>query len=99
MDIVFEAIAEELKDELHPDFDPPYTTFNVGLIRGGSAKNVIPGECRFTIEWRPIPGQDPHRVLDLLSKAVESERQLPRGFQVRIAGTDVNDKSFFALAL
>src|SRR2546423_14066506 len=42
----FEANAEQLKGETHPDFDPPYTTFNVGLIRGGTAKNVIPGECR-----------------------------------------------------
>jgi len=80
----FEAIAEELKDEHHPDFDPPYTTFNVGLIRGGSAKNVIPGKCHFTIEWRPIPGQEPHRVLDLLSKAVESERQSDPEFDCEV---------------
>src|SRR5436190_3001570 len=70
-----EKIAEQLKDEQHPDFDPPYTTLNVGLIRGGTAKNVIPGECRFTLEWRPVPGQHPTRVLDLLSLSIKAELQ------------------------
>ena len=35
---------------------PPYTTLNVGIIRGGKARNIIAGECRFTLEWRPLPG-------------------------------------------
>ena len=56
----------QLEADKHPDFDPPFTTLNVGLIRGGTAKNVIAGECRFTLEWRPIPGQGSDRVLDLV---------------------------------
>lgn len=80
----FEALAEQLKDEAHPDFDPPYTTFNVGLIRGGSAKNVIPGECRITIEWRPVPGQQPLRILELLSQAVAAERENDPEFECEI---------------
>jgi len=80
----FEELAERLKEETHADFDPPYTTFNVGLIRGGTAKNVIPGECRFTIEWRPVPGQDPRRVLELLSDAINVERRRDADFQGEI---------------
>lgn len=80
----FEALAEELKTETHADFDPPYTTYNVGLIRGGTAKNVIPGECRFTIEWRPVPGQDPHRVLEVLSLAIETERNNEPDFDCQV---------------
>lgn len=30
-------------------FDPPYTTVGVGVLRGGTARNAIPGDCR--IEW------------------------------------------------
>ncbi|HEX8338855.1 MAG TPA: M20/M25/M40 family metallo-hydrolase, partial [Pyrinomonadaceae bacterium] len=41
-----ETVAEELKALPHGAFDPPHTTLNVGLIRGGTAKNVIAGECR-----------------------------------------------------
>jgi len=70
-----ESIAQRLQESQHPDFDPPYTTLNVGLIRGGSAKNVTAGECRFTLEWRPIPGQKSSEVLDLVNSAIDEEKQ------------------------
>lgn len=69
-----EGIAEELHSDEHPAFDPSHTTLNVGLVHGGTAKNVVPGECRFTLEWRPIPGQGPQRVLDLLADAIAAEQ-------------------------
>jgi acetylornithine deacetylase len=75
-----EAIAEQLRSDEHAAFDPPCTTLNVGLIRGGTAKNVIPGECRMTLEWRPIPGQQPSRVLDLLYSVIEEEKQRDAAF-------------------
>src|SRR2546421_9308152 len=65
-----EEIAEELKSDRRDGFDPPYTTLNVGLINGGSAKNVIAGECRFTLEWRTIPGQSSDHVLSEVRTAV-----------------------------
>ncbi len=68
-----EKIAEELRSEAHADFDPPYTTLNVGVIQGGTAKNVVAGSCRFTLEWRPIPGQKPTRLLELLHSAIAEE--------------------------
>jgi acetylornithine deacetylase len=55
-----------LREEQDESFQPPYTTVNVGLIQGGKAKNILPGACRFTVEWRPIPGQRPERVVELL---------------------------------
>jgi acetylornithine deacetylase len=72
---VIERIAEELENEQHPAFDPPFTTLNVGLVQGGTAKNVIAGKCRFTLEWRPIPGQDPQRLLELLTAAIAAEQE------------------------
>jgi acetylornithine deacetylase len=70
-----EDIAARLATETHPSFDPPQTTLNVGLIQGGTAKNVIPGECRFTLEWRPIPGQGADRLLDLLTESIAEEKK------------------------
>jgi acetylornithine deacetylase len=64
-----EEIAVELKHEQSAGFDPPYTTMNVGLIEGGTAKNIIPGECRLTLEWRTIPGQEAGYTLDLVREA------------------------------
>jgi acetylornithine deacetylase len=86
-----ERIAAELEREEHPAFDPSYTTLNVGLVHGGTAKNVIAGECRFTLEWRPIPGQDPKRLLDLLATAIEEEKTRDPDFvcEVDAARADV----------
>ena len=61
-----EQLAQDISAKQSPDFDPPFTTLNVGLIHGGTAKNIIPGECRITVEWRPVPGQDPAWVGSLL---------------------------------
>ena len=79
-----EKIAEQLQAEQHSAFDPPYTTLNVGLIQGGTAKNVIAGECRLTLEWRPIPGQAPERLLELLQSALAEERALDRDFDCEV---------------
>ncbi len=76
-----EKIAASLKDDLHPAFDPPFTTLNIGLIRGGSAKNVLAGECRFTLEWRPIPTQPSTHVLNLLKEAIAEEQRNDPDFQ------------------
>ncbi len=64
-----ERIGDELRADADPLFGPPSTTLNVGLISGGKAKNIIPGRCTLTVEWRPIPSQDPRRTLGLLEEA------------------------------
>jgi acetylornithine deacetylase len=79
-----ESIATKLRDDQHPAFDPPYTTLNIGLINGGSAKNVLAGECRFTLEWRPIPTQPSDHLLDLFKAAIEEETKADPGFQCEV---------------
>jgi len=64
------AVSHQLQSEIHQGFDPPYTTLNVGIIQGGSAKNVLARECRFTLEWRTIPGQKSDHVLNLVKHEV-----------------------------
>ena len=64
-----ERIGDELRAEADPLFGPPHTTLNVGLIAGGKAKNIIPGLCKLTVEWRPLPSQDARRTLSLLEEA------------------------------
>lgn len=79
-----EKIAEALKEESREEFDPPHTTLNVGIIKGGSAKNIIAGECRFTLEWRPVPGQSASRVLELLRAAIRDERSRDADFDCEL---------------
>lgn len=79
-----EKIAEEIKADQRLEFDPPYTTLNVGLIRGGTAKNIIAGNCRFTLEWRPVPGQPPTHLLDLLNQAIAAEKKSDPDFACEV---------------
>jgi acetylornithine deacetylase len=79
-----ERIAEQLKDDQHSAFDPPYTTLNVGMIHGGSAKNVLAGECRFTLEWRPIPTQPSEHVLHLFNLAISEEKHADPDFACEV---------------
>lgn len=79
-----ESIATQLRDDQHAAFDPPYTTLNVGLIHGGSAKNVLAGECRFTLEWRPIPTQPSEHVLNLFRSAIAEEKQRDPQFECEV---------------
>jgi acetylornithine deacetylase len=65
-----ERLAKELEPEQHSFFEPGFTTVNVGTIAGGTAKNIVPGICRFPLEWRPIPGQPAERVLESVMQIV-----------------------------
>ncbi|MDT5159124.1 MAG: acetylornithine deacetylase [Acidobacteriota bacterium] len=82
-----EQIAEALKREAHEAFDPPHTTINVGLISGGTAKNIIAGVCRFTLEWRPVPGQRAEHVAELFAREVESLRMEEESFDCEMVLT------------
>jgi len=79
-----EALGPALQQDQHPAFDPPYTTLNVGLIKGGTAKNVIAGECRFTLEWRPVPSQPSGHVLALVNQAIKEEQAADPDFDCEV---------------
>ncbi len=79
-------LARALAHERAPDFDPPYATVNVGTITGGKAANIIPGTCRFTLEWRTPPGQAASRFLDEV-RAAGHELARERGVEVRVRQT------------
>ena len=44
------------------NFDPPFTTLHVGMIKGGTAQNITAGDCRFGIDWRLVPDEDADRL-------------------------------------
>ncbi|NKB15995.1 MAG: peptidase dimerization domain-containing protein, partial [Sphingomonadales bacterium] len=50
-------------------------TVHTGIIRGGTALNVIPHECAFDFEFRHLPGDDPDRLLNELQDYIESRLQ------------------------
>jgi acetylornithine deacetylase len=65
-----DATAQHAMDE-DPLFDPPFTTTNVGVIQGGSAKNIISGSCTFLVEWRPVPADPPRAAFAQLERIAD----------------------------
>ena len=55
------------------DLVPPYTTVHTGTIRGGTALNIVPKDCRFEFEFRHLPEDDPHALLDELRRHVAEQ--------------------------
>ena len=39
-------------------FVPPYTTLHVGMIEGGTARNIVAKDCWFSTDVRVIPGEN-----------------------------------------
>jgi acetylornithine deacetylase len=64
------------------DFSPPYTSIHTGVIRGGTALNIVPRDCHFDFEFRLLPGEDSEPLLDELRR-VAAERLLPEMRAVR----------------
>jgi acetylornithine deacetylase len=79
-----EYVARKAASRKHKHFDPPYTTLNVGLIQGGTAKNIVAGECRITVEWRPIPGQHPDWVAGLIRQELARLKRHVPGLKVEM---------------
>ncbi len=64
-------------DAAASEFEPPYSTINVGQIDGGTAVNIVANECRFRWEVRPVPSDDARQVREKLDAFATGEL-LPR---------------------
>jgi acetylornithine deacetylase len=53
------------------EYDIPYTTVHAGIIRGGTALNIVPEHCLLDLEIRSIAMDDPARLLDRLFDKAE----------------------------
>lgn len=53
-------------------FDVAHTTVHTGVLRGGTALNIVPHECAFDFEFRCLPGDDPAALLREFTKYVRS---------------------------
>ncbi|AZL69089.1 acetylornithine deacetylase [Pseudomonas oryziphila] len=89
-------IGDELaRPEQHDErFDPPFSTVQTGVIKGGRALNIVPEECEFDFEVRALPGFEAQAVADRLQTYAEAEL-LPRMRAVN-AGSDIRLKPLSA---
>nr|WP_314872511.1 acetylornithine deacetylase [uncultured Pseudomonas sp.] len=70
-------IGQALAEDRDARFDPPFSTVQTGVIKGGRALNIVPEECEFDFEVRALPGFAAEAVADQLQAYAEAEL-LPR---------------------
>lgn len=61
-------------------FEPPYSSLQIGTLRGGQAVNIIPDTCQAEFEARAISGADPALLLAPVRKAAEALSE--QGFEI-----------------
>ena len=51
-------------------FDPPYTTWHVGTISGGTADNITAKDCQFNMGYRAVPSDDTQNLDHMYAEKV-----------------------------
>jgi acetylornithine deacetylase len=54
-------------------FDPAYTTFNLGIIKGGTAENIIAGHCEIHWQVRTHPSENLDQTLAEIDQLAAKE--------------------------
>ena len=88
---VIEAIGRyqaELRSQPSAEFvdlfpEAPYTSFNFGLIRGGTAGNMIAEQCSLLLSYRPLPRTDPSAVYEEIVRRVQAVDTRDYGSELR----------------
>jgi acetylornithine deacetylase len=82
---LLKAMARRRRDAgpFDPEYTPPYTTIQTGVIHGGTALNIVPKDCSFDFEFRLLPGEDPDAGIGEL-RAFAENRLLPEMQAIRM---------------
>ncbi len=71
------AAFEAAPDPVNALFAPPYSTWHVGQIAGGTAANITAKDCRFWLDIRTMPGEDQAEAIAAYrAKAAELEAEI-----------------------
>jgi len=91
------GLASEARAASRPEsgFEPPYTSSNIGSIAGGTAMNIIPRDCEFTWDFRPLPGEDTAAIRDRIDRFIAADL-LPRLRRVH-PGADVTTRALASI--
>jgi acetylornithine deacetylase len=76
-------IADELESnaDAHSSFVPAFSTLSIGQIHGGTAANILAGECWFDFDLRCLPNVDPDVILGpFLEKVMQTDIEVRQRF-------------------
>ncbi len=63
--------ADEMRN---PDFEPPFSTLTIGLMKGGTAANILAAEASFVFDLRSLPEHAPDEILQPVHAAIDAIR-------------------------
>jgi succinyl-diaminopimelate desuccinylase len=63
-------------------------TSNLGMIKGGSAPNIVPGECEACIDFRYVPSQKAKGIINDIKKMLAQVRKKNRKARFRLEVID-----------
>lgn len=102
-------LADRMRDLERRDhaFDVPFTTLQTGVIRGGTAANIVPRDCEMHFEFRYLPGVDPdalereikayaEAVLAPEMRAVDASAGIVFETKAEIPGLDASEEADLA---
>ena len=82
----------KIKQEKVLDFEVPYTTMNIGMIKGGESVNSVAGKCEISIDFRIAKREHlesiTEKVKDLL-KQYNSKLTIKQSIPPKINKTDI----------
>jgi acetylornithine deacetylase len=82
-------VGEELVAQGDPTgrFDPPYSTLHIGVIQGGTARNIVAKDCAFQWELRGVPGTSARALVD--ERLAEITQSLTERYFAHVPGTGI----------
>lgn len=63
-----EYYENEIKIEKEENFLIPYTTMNIGIVNGGTAKNSVPANCKAVIDFRIVKKEHAQNITNKLTQ-------------------------------
>lgn len=66
-------VAKQLRQRQDRRFDPPFSTLQTGVIKGGSVLNIVPQDCQFDFEIRYLPGAEMQGVIAEVEQFAQQE--------------------------
>ena len=78
--VFLEELTGRMAGEAKPNspFDPPHGVINSGVIRGGTARNIIAAQCELEWHYRPLPGDDSRKIMAEVDAYLKSAEERMR---------------------
>ena len=87
-----EYYENEIKCDILNDFDVPYTTMNIGMIKGGESVNSLAGKCEISIDFRIIKIEhlDIIDKIKILLEKYDSKLEVRQKIEPNINNNDIS---------